>query len=215
MLPNLRILLLGATAITLTGSSLHADFLTIPQPSAAYLSRTTLASFPDPDYTLIGALNIGGETIVYDNSLEERTVPASWTSWGAPPAVESATPRVGFTSGNSLLGIGFSKPVFTFGFEVSPNNQQPEPISAQFFSGTMLLGTITLSPSGSNGALLYAASTSTNPFTSVVIADAASGDFAIAEQRFALATAPEPATFALSGLALLAGLAFIHRKRSA
>ncbi len=215
MLPNFRILLIGAAAMTLAGSSLRADFLTIPQPSAAYLSSTTLASFTDPDQTLIGALSVGAETIVYNNSLEEWTVPTTWKQWGTPPAVESATPRVGFTNGNSLLGIGFSKPVSQFGFEVGPNNQQPEQISAQFFSGTMLVGTITLSPSGSNGALLYAASTSTNPFTSIVVADAASGDFAIAEQRFALASAPEPTTFALSGLALLAGLALIRRKRSA
>ena len=209
---NLRIVLVGAVAAALASTSLRADFVTIPQPSAAYLSSTTLASFTDPDQTLIGALASGNETLVYNNLLEDLTVPGSWPNWGKPPAVESADPRVGYTSGNSSLGIGFSKPVSVFGFEVSPNYQQPEQIAAQFFSGTMLVGTITLSPNGSGGALLYAASTGTNPFTSVLITDNDSGDFAIAEQRFAIASTPEPATFALSGLALLAVVAGVRRR---
>ena len=64
------------------------------------------------------------------------------------------------------------------------------------------------------GALLFAASTTTDPFTSVVINNLDGDDFAIARQRFTLASVatPEPATSGLLGAAL-AALFFLKRKR--
>ena len=204
MMPNLRIVLLSLAAAALTGLPVQADFVTISQPDPAYLAGTTLVDFDSSDFTLIGASSAKGVTLVYDNLLEIRTVADSWTSWGAPPAVETAKPRVGFTDGASSLTIALSHRANTFGFEIEPDQSAAEQTSASFFSGSTLVGTIELSPSGDSGALLFAASSAANPFTAVVITNLAGGDFAIARQRVTLVNAvPEPGTWALMVLALM------------
>jgi hypothetical protein len=212
MFANARIALLGLLSAGLACSSLRADFLTISQPTAAYLSNTTLLDFTDLDGTITGGLSDGKETLIYSSSLIEYTVPGTWTNWDAPPAVESSTPRVGFTNGASSLVINLSAPARTFGLEIEPDNFARELTTAAFYSGSTLVGTINLSPDGNGGALLFAASTTRNPFTNIVINNVADDDFAIAEQRFAAATAPEPATIGLIGPMLLAG--FVLRRRS-
>jgi hypothetical protein len=97
------------------------------------------------------------------------------------------------------LTITLSAPARIFGFELSPDLYFPEETTADFYSGSKLVGTIDLFPSGNNGALLFAASTTTDPFTSVVINNLEGDDFAIARQRFAPAATPvpEPSTFLL------------------
>ncbi|HEX4168998.1 MAG TPA: hypothetical protein VHZ55_26335 [Bryobacteraceae bacterium] len=207
-----RAVLIWLGAAVFTCSSMQADFVTVAQPNAAYLNNTTLAHFTDPDSTLVGAVEQSGVLLTYSNSIEELTVPATWATWGTTPAVESATPRVGYTDGLSDLAIFFSKPLSTFGLEIEPGNLVPESTSVEFLSGTTPVGLITLTPSGNSGALLFAASTTTNPFTSVFIKNNESDDFAIAEQRFTVAT-PEPASFSLIALALAAGPWWSGRSR--
>lgn len=193
---------------------MRADFVTTAQPTAAYVNSTTLLDFPSPDYTLVEYLNGGGEMLAYDNLLETRSIPAGWAPWGTPPGVETATPEIGYTQGYSELTITLSRAATTFGFELQPDISGPELTVADFYSGSTLAGTIRLTPDGNAGALLYAASTTTSPFTSVVINDLAGAghDFAIARQRFILA-APEPATYALSGLAFLLLVPFARRSK--
>ncbi|MDQ2713258.1 MAG: PEP-CTERM sorting domain-containing protein, partial [Acidobacteriota bacterium] len=177
---------------------------------------TTLLDFTDPDYTLTSTLTGGGETLSYDNPLDERTVPVNWATWGSPPATETATPRVGYTDGLSTLTISLSKPASTFGFEIEPDAPAAEETTADFYSGSKRAGVIDLFPNGTSGALLFAASTSTNPFTSVVITNLAPDDFAIARQRFTLASAstvPEPSSLFLLGSSLLGAVAFLRRSR--
>ena len=190
--------------------AVHADFLTISQPTSAYTSSTTLVGFTDPDYTLVGALFSGQQVLIYNDLLEERTVPVNWGHWGQPPAVENATPRVGYTNGSSSLQIGFAQPVSTFGFELEPNDGSRVPVTAQFFSGSSLAGVVTLSPNSNAGALLFAASSFSNPFTGIVITDQSGGDFAIANQRYSLVT-PEPSTLGL--LLLPAALCIVAKLR--
>lgn len=191
-----RVSLLALAAAALVNCPLRADFITIPQPTSAYENATTRLIFTDSDGTLIGGSAASGETVIYSTDLVEYTVPASWSSWGAPPAVETSMPRVGFTDGNSSLAISLSQPVRIFGFELEPDNQAVEQTTAAFYSGSTLVGTIDLSPNGNAGALLYAASTHTDPFTRVVISNLQGDDFAIAQERFALVV-PEPATLFL------------------
>jgi hypothetical protein len=176
---------------------LQADFVTIPQPTAAYVGSTRLLDFLDPEGTIVGGLSDGVETLIYNNSLTEYTVPQDWKNWATPPAVETSTPRIGFTGGFSSLWISLLRPATTFGFEVGPDAFSKEETTAAFYSGDTLIGSIELQPDGEGGALLVAASTTTNPFTSVVITNLAGDDFAIARQRYTLAPVPEPATFLL------------------
>ena len=195
--------------VFLTGPNLRADFIPIAQPDSAYLASTTRADFTDPSGTLIGGVAQGGVVLIYDNTLEVLTVPQPWTNWGNPPAVESATPTVGYTDGASSLAIGFSKPFTTFGVEIEPGNQIAESTTALFLDGATPVGSITRNPDGNGGALLFAASTTTGVFTGVLITNNASDDFAIANQRFLVAS-PEPSTI---GLLSAAGLGLLFFKR--
>ena len=213
MLLNLRAILFGLAAVAVACSSLRADFVMTARPNATYLSRSTLLDFTDPDFTLVGAVSGSGETLTYDNTLEEFTVPGTWNTWNHPPVVETATPRVGDTAGDSLT-ITLSRPASTFGFELEPDSLTTDEVTAAFFSGSTPVGTIDAFPNGNAGALLYAASSSTNPFTSVLITDLAGNDFAIARQRFTLAT-PEPAPLILVGSILLAGCYWLRVRRRA
>ena len=217
MSTTVRPLLLGLAAAALSCWPVRADFITIAQPDAAYLSSTTVLGFSDPDYTYVGFISGAGQTLSYDNLLEELTVPGSWTTWGSPPAVESATPRVGWTqSGVSELTISLSAAATTFGLEIDPDFPGPEPTTADFYSGGRLVGTIDLSPDASVGAMLFAASTTTNPFTRVVINNLTGDDFAIAQQRFILSptSVPEPAQLSAVGFALLGLAVFRARNRA-
>jgi hypothetical protein len=166
--------------------------------------------FTDSDGTLIAGGSAGGETVLYSSDLVEYTVPTSWVAWGTPPAVETSTPRVGFTNGISSLSISLITPAKTFGFELGPDKQTSEDTIAAFYSGSTLVGTIDRFPDGNGGALLYAASTTTNPFTSVVITNLEGDDFAVAQERFALAV-PEPAPLLLL-IPAFAGFAFLRRR---
>ena len=201
-------------AAVFSSSPLRADFVTISQPNSAYLGSTTLVDFTDPDYTAVGFLFSGGETLRYDALLEEHTVPDTWNTWNNPPAVETATPRVGWTgayaSNPTELTISLSIPATTFGFEIGPDLAIPEATTADFYSGSKLVGTIELSPSGDTGALLFAATSYTDPFTSVVINNLEGDDFAIAQQRFE--AVPEPGTLLLLGIPLAALLVARSRR---
>jgi hypothetical protein len=213
MSARLRVALLAVTAV-FSCASLRADFIPISQPSASYVNGTTLLDFTDPDFNFVDSLSGGGVTLTYDTSLDVRTVPTTWSAWGAPPAREMSTPRVGYTEGLPTLTISLSSAATTFGLEVEPDIFTTEETTVDFFSGSTLVGTIDLFPDGNAGALLFAASTTTDPFTSIVINNLEGDDFAIARQRFTLVPAPEPGTLALFALpaAVLYGIQRLRRK---
>ncbi len=186
---------------------LSAALIQIPQPNAAYTSSTSLLPVTGVELSNVNSLTDGTLTATFSAPLQIATVPTNWLNWGTPPAVESATPRVLITPGvnATLLTITLSQGVTLFGLEAMPDAFGTAQITENFYNGNTNIGSITLSPDGSVGALLFAAS-STTLITSVDIT-AVGTDFAIANLRYSLAT-PEPATWMcmLAGLGVIASL---------
>jgi hypothetical protein len=122
-----------------------------------------------------------------------------------------------FNAGFSTLTITDSNPSDSImGFELEPDQFQQELVSATFHSSTGDSFTLSLSPNGSAGALLFAVQDMTGGahITSVDITDTAGDDFAIAQLRSGgpSPTTPEPGTMVLLGTGLLGALGVMRRK---
>src|SRR5664280_1121921 len=179
-----------------------------PTPGGFYVMNTTNYGGGDGSGGFISSLG----PFSFSNPQAENNVPNSWATWGSPPATESSTPNILWNQGFNTLTITFA-PEQIMGFELEPDNFAVEEVTAQFFDGANLVGTIDLFPNGQAGALLFAAQTD-GAFTSVVITDLAGGDFAIAELRSGVPppSTPEPGTMVLLGTGLLGALAVMRRK---
>jgi hypothetical protein len=188
-----------------------ADFVTISQPVVSYTGSTTLLTPAVPDNTVITDLTGGGVTVSFSPSVTVYTVGGVWwATWGSPPDTESSTPRIVYDS-SSTLTFTFGTPLYTFGFEAEPNPFTVDSMVATYYSGLTPVGTVSRDVNGYYGARLFAASTTTDPFTSVVFSDLAGSDFSVAELRVGTAV-PEPSTLLLAGLGL-AGLALRKLRR--
>ena len=201
--------------IAMTGLTARADFTPIAQPTLAYTSSTTLVDITGiPDGTSgINSVTQGAQTLNFDQSLTKTSVPAGWATWGSPPNTESNTPPVMFQTTANTLQILLSVPSTTFGFELQGNTFTVNEFAVQFYEGANLIGNIPLFVDGNGGALLFAASTTDSPFTSVVInnVDGQSNGFAIAQLRFT--AVPEPASVAMVAQAIAAVGFYGWRKR--
>ena len=171
----------------------------IPQPDASYQARTTKINIVDPDFTDLTSITDGTLTITFSAIREVHTVPGGgWSTWSSPPNSESSTPRV-LTADNydpsaTTLTLSFSQPLLTFGVEAEPDPFSVHTITADFYNGATLVGSISLGVDGNAGARLFAAdATGGTQFTSVVFTSDA--DFALAQFRYSLV--PEPSTWAI------------------
>src|SRR5262249_52440430 len=145
----------------------------------------------DPDGSVVASLSNGPVTITPDIPLVALTVPGTWTTWGAVPNTEGATPRVLWTNGFTSLTLKSSIFLTTFGLEAQPNTTTPDTITPPFFDTLAQVGQIVLGVDGTAGARLFAG-TSTIAFNRVVLTS--TDDFAVAQLR---ATAvPEPGVIA-------------------
>ena len=184
-----RIALLGLAA-----SPAFAQFTQISLPDAAYTSSTTLIPITAANGTTVSSVTAGSQTITLSTGLVAAQVGVSgWSTWNSPPNAETATPKV-VASYSTLasLTLTLSTPTTTFGFELEPNTFGVFPISVTFMNGATTLGTVTRSPNGSSGALLFAASSST-PITGAVITATGGGNgYAMAQLRYAASTGPQP-----------------------
>ena len=189
-----------------------AGFTTFALPGDdSYIANTTNYGGGDGSGGFISSLG----PFSFSNLQSENNVPNSWATWNSPPFTESSTPNILWNEGFSSLTITVNSPANVVGFELEPDNFAVEEVTAQYFNGGTLLGTIDLSPNGQAGALLFAAQ-SDQDITSVVITDLAGGDFAIAQLRAGevpvTGTTPEPGTMILLGSGLLGALGVMRRK---
>ena len=196
-----RAVIVSLGVLTLGTCVAHAGFVPIAQPDAAYLSESTLMPFSAADFDVVSSLSSGLFSVTFDTDLVALTVPTTWASWGAPPNVESSTPRVLWTNGFTSLTLTFSESVELFGLEAQPNTSVVSPILASFFQGANLVGEIPLDVDGNGGALLFAAS-STTPFDKVVLSS--TDDFAIAQVRAGIVPEPSSLTMLVLGSVIVA-----------
>jgi hypothetical protein len=184
-----------------------AQFSPIATPTSAYTGATTVMSIPGANFSTTNTLTDGTLTLNFSSTLSVRTVPGGgWATWNSPPATESSTPKVLAGVGLTTLTITLPTGNTIFGFEVEPNGPGTFLVTATYYNGATVLGSIPLSIPANSGALLAAASSST-PITSVVVtAPGGAGGFAMAQFRYAAAPAvaavPALGTPALCGLAL-------------
>jgi hypothetical protein len=163
------------------------QFTPISQPNGTYTSGTTVISIPGANGTSVSSLTSGALTVTLSTSLEVRTVPGGgWTTWGAPPDTESSTPKIiAIYTPLTSETLTLSSAQTQFGFELEPEDFGIYSVTADFYNGATLLGSITRSVNGSAGARLFAAS-STPPITSVVLTvPAGAAGFALGQFRFA------------------------------
>lgn len=218
-------LLLGSALMVCAA---QADAALITLPNSAYTSGTTLIAINGNDGDDITTITGGGITVTFSASREIRTVPnGGWTTWALPPNSETATPRVlAFDAAspvNSNLTLTFSQALRIFGLELEPDDQNANKnATAEFFNGSTLLASTTISVNGNAGSRLFAFDAANGPLiTSARFSLNPSDDFAIAQLRFSLSTTPpvttpEPAIAALMllGVALLALPRFLRGRHN-
>lgn len=200
------------------GSSVRADFTQVVQPNAAYTSSTNLIGlgYIPEGTTAITSVTDGTQTVSFDVDMTKTTVGVDWATWNSPPAVESNTPDVLFQTAANALALSLSVPSTTFGFELQGNDTT---VISQFYvaflQGVSLVGFVDLAVDGNGGALLFAGSTTTSPFTTVIITNTSldSQGFAIANLRYT--PVPEPASVAMAVQAIAAIGFYGWRKRRA
>lgn len=208
---------LSLIALATSGLAARADFTPIAQPTLAYTSSTTLI---DLGYIAEGATGItsvtdGIQTVSFDAEMTKTTVGVDWATWNSPPAVESSTPEVLFQTTTNTATLTLSVPSTTFGFELQGEEAVVSQFYVAFMEGASLVGFVDLAVNGVSGALLFAGSTTTSPFTSVIITNTSldANGFAIANLRYT--AVPEPASIAMAAQAIAAIGFYGWRKRRA
>lgn len=205
--------------ITTSGAT-QAGLILVSQPTASYLSSTTLIPITAGDFTDVTSLGDANLTIAFSDTMNARSVPVGgWATWGSPPETEGSTPRVltsNLEPNPTSRTLTFSQSLSIFGLEAEPQQFAVHNITLDFFNGDDLVGSISRNPNGNAGALLFAAlATDNDVFTRVVLTTADPTGFATAHYRYALApaqTVPEPSTLALAAAGLL-GFGCIRLRR--
>jgi hypothetical protein len=152
----------------------------IKQPSGSYVSDTKLVDLSGiADFTPVDKVG----KVSFSPTVEKRSVPSSWASWGAPPDTESATPNILYTAGSTSLTVKIKGGAKTAGFEAEPNPFDPPtiPITGVFSKGGQDICTVTVDAAGQSGAKLLAVK-SKKEFDTITVTS--EFDFAIAQVRY-------------------------------
>ena len=115
----------------------------------------------------------------FSPTLEKRSVPGSWATWGSPPDTESATPNILYTAGATSITVKYRK-AKTLGMEIEPNPFEVHTFTAVYTSRSGASCTISRDADGSGGARVLAA---TAPFRIKTVTVSSDVDFSIAAIR--------------------------------
>jgi hypothetical protein len=209
------VLRLGCTLAALAGLSAAArgDFIVIPQPNAAYQAATLKFDVPNSGPALQSLVS-GDLTISFSAPMNPLQAGPGHFTWGHPPFVEDTAPAVLYSQNQLTRVLTFSEPLQTFGLEMVPNLTVffPATLTADFFSGDTLVGTIQQRVSQFD-ARLFAATDTDAPFTSVwLTSSSGSFGFLVGDVRAAVAV-PEPTSLGLFGLGLAGAVGYGWRRR--
>ena len=194
----------------------QAGFISLANPNGSYLAATHLLAVVGNEFDPVTSVDDGVNTATFfvspvltPSALTIYDVGSSWATWSSPPNSETAAPRVLGTT--PQLEIQLTLPALVFGFEAEPNGFGTSVITADFFSGGILQGSITRSVTGDGGARLFAGFSSLG-FDDIFITS--TDPFGIAQLRYgndSSAVVPEPG----SGLLMCAvvGLVLVRRTR--
>lgn len=178
---------------TAGSSPIPAALIEIPRPDADYLRATTKIDIASlPEFSIHTSVTDGVQTVSFSTPMERLQVPDSWLTWSFPPESESATPAVLFTQFENSLTLELARPTSIFGFELEPNLFLVFSFTADFFSGAELVGSITRSVDGFQGARLFAARSDGPPIDRITVSTAEDPfGFAIAQIRYSAVTPVE------------------------
>lgn len=192
------------------------EFHPIANPTSTYVDGTTLMSLASiPNDESLTSLPQGPQTVTFDSAMIKWTVPTNWETWGAPPFTETATPLILYHDGVSPLQVSLSQASRTFGFELQGAEQLDSNFIVRFYAGAMEVGSVERTVSGDAGARLFAAYSTSDFFSHVVIENPGgnSGGWAIANIRYSTTAVPEPSTYVMGMIATVATASIIRRKR--
>ncbi|WP_165253706.1 PEP-CTERM sorting domain-containing protein [Paludisphaera soli] len=208
-----RSLTVALALSALLGGEAYADFVTFSNPTDEYTGSTTKIPITQPFGTVLDSITDGTLTVAFSGPTTVTQVGPGIFGWGNPPTVEEIAPPVLFSQFQLTRELTFSSALSTFGVEMESNNPTfpfTNPtfrLTAVFYNGDVEVGTIARNLVAPGGARLFAATTTTDVFTRVVLsASARSGGFEFGQVRYSLAAVPEPSSLALFGAASMAGL---------
>lgn len=186
----------------------QAQFAPISQPDAWYIAATT--KLPTPLSFPASVLTDGTLSVTLSSPADMyRYAPGGgWSTWASPPWVEP-TPTDVFYTGVTSLTLTLSQPVNIFGFEAEPNPFSTHSMTAYFYNGSTLVGSITRDVNGNSGARLFAAYG--DWFDRVVFSS--NVDFAIGNVRYGMGPQPVPEAGTLASLGSFAGLGLLWLRR--
>ena len=113
-----------------------ASFKAISSPVAKYTSKTCVIDLSAiADFTPVSSVSGCGVTVTFSSTMEKRSVPNSWATWGSPPDTESATPNILYSAGATSITLTSSSKHRRIGVEAEPDLFQVETTVATFRKG--------------------------------------------------------------------------------